>query len=539
MNLRKIIIGLVIILIIVVFVLASDIHQAAKQGDLVKVKALLEKNAELTNAKTENGETPLHSAASGGQLEVVKFLISQGADINLKQNSGATALHFACFGGHRDVVEWLIDNGADVNSKDNNGLTPLRVAVFRSNKEMIALLIEKGAALNAREENGATPLHEACIGGNKDVVELLIEKGANIGIEDDMGNTPFHMASNYGQKEIVELLIAKGADVNQTNNGGDTPLHGAAWGNHKEAAEFLLAKGAKQSVKNSLGRTPLDNAFRLNRKEIVELLIAKDAQGKTNQPAPQEEITEAERTSKGQKESLKFTILYDNYVFQKGTKSDWGFSCLIEGTEKTILFDTGTRSEILFHNISQLKVDLNKVEQIVISHIHYDHTGGLSAVLDKNHDVQVYLPLSFPYDFVRKVEDKKAKVISVKEPIKICQHVYLTGEMGDRIKEQSLIINTSKGLIIVTGCSHQGIVNILKRAKELFDRQIYLVFGGFHLGGKSDEELKEIIKNFKEIGVIRCGATHCTGDRAIELFKEAYGENYIPMGTGKVLEIRN
>lgn len=239
------------------------------------------------------------------------------------------------------------------------------------------------------------------------------------------------------------------------------------------------------------------------------------------------------------KNPVKFTILYNNYFFKEGTKADWGFSCLIEGTEKTILFDTGTHSEILFHNIDQLKVDLNQVEQIVISHNHGDHTGGLSAVLDKNHDVSVYLPISFPYEFVRNVENKKAKVVSVDEPVEICQNVFLTGEMGDQIKEQSLIINTSKGLIIVTGCSHQGIVNILKQAKKILDKPIYLVFGGFHLGGTPDAELQEIIRNFKEIGVMKCGATHCTGDKAIGLFKEAYGENYIPMGTGKVLEISN
>jgi len=240
-----------------------------------------------------------------------------------------------------------------------------------------------------------------------------------------------------------------------------------------------------------------------------------------------------------EKKPLKFTILYDNYVFKEGTKADWGFSCLIEGTEKTILFDTGTQSEILFHNIDQLKVDLNQVEQIVISHNHGDHTGGLSAVLDKNHDVSVYLPISFPYEFVRNVKNKKAKVVSVDEPVEICQNVFLTGEMGDQIKEQSLIINTSKGLIIVTGCSHQGIVNILKRAKEMFDKEIYLVFGGFHLMRHSEEDVNNIIEQFKDLGVAKCGATHCTGDKAIGLFKEAYGENYIPMGTGKVLEISN
>ncbi len=570
--LKKIIIGMVIILLAVLFVLASDIHQAAKGGDLAKVKALLEKNQGLAEAKNEKGETPLHSAASAGQLEVMKFLVSKGVDVNLKENNGATALHLACYYGHRDTVEWLIDHGADkdardgdgstpifwavyggrknivelliargsdVNSKDDSNFTPLRIAVFRGNKEIIELLIDKGASANTKNETGATPLHEACVSGNKDVVALLIEKGAEVGIEDDMGNTPLHLASNYGHKEVVELLIAKEAQVNKKNNEGDTPIHGAAWGSHREVVEFLIDKGAKLRVKNKIGRTPLDNAAWLNRKEIVELLMAKGAKGKTGHRASQERIAEVERKSEGHKNPIKFTILYDNYLFQKGTKSDWGFSCLIEGMEKTILFDTGTKSEILFHNIDQLNVDLNKVKQIVISHIHYDHTGGLAAVLDKNHDVQVYLPISFPYEFIRRVENKRAKVKSVDEPVKICRHVYSTGEMGDRIKEQSLIINTNKGLIIVTGCSHQGIVNILKRAKDLFDKEIYLVFGGFHLGAKSEKELKEIIKSFKEIGVMKCGATHCTGERAIELFKEAFGEDYIPMGTGKVLEIKD
>ncbi len=235
---------------------------------------------------------------------------------------------------------------------------------------------------------------------------------------------------------------------------------------------------------------------------------------------------------------MKFTILYDNYLHEQGTKPDWGFSCLIEGTEKVILFDTGTQPDILLHNVDRLGIDLKKVEQIVISHDHHDHIGGLSDVLDRNHDVSVYLPVSFAFEIIRSVEGKKAKVVSVDEPIELCKNVYSTGEMGVQIKEQSLIINTKKGLIIVTGCSHQGIVNILKRAKKLFDRPIYLVFGGFHLGGTPDAKVEEIIRNFKEIGVEKCGATHCTGDRPIELFKKAFGDNYVPMGTGRILEIK-
>jgi 7,8-dihydropterin-6-yl-methyl-4-(beta-D-ribofuranosyl)aminobenzene 5'-phosphate synthase len=234
---------------------------------------------------------------------------------------------------------------------------------------------------------------------------------------------------------------------------------------------------------------------------------------------------------------IRFTVLYDNYLYKEGTKPDWGFSCLIEGTEKTILFDTGTQPQILMHNVEVLGVDLKKVDQIVISHDHGDHTGGLPAVLEKNPNVTVFFPISFPGEFGRRVEGLKAKAQSVDKSIEICRNVYLTGEMGDEIKEQSLIIDTAKGLIIVTGCSHQGILNILKRAKEILDKPIYLVFGGFHLGNKSDAEMQEILAGFRKLKVEKCGATHCTGDTQIAMFKKAFGENYVPMGTGRVIEV--
>src|SRR4030043_1807559 len=79
---------------------------------------------------------------------------------------------------------------------------------------------------------------------------------------------------------------------------------------------------------------------------------------------------------------IRFTVLYDNYLYKEGTKADWGFSCLIEGTEKTILFDTGTQPQTLMHNVEVLGVDLKKVDQVVISHDHGDHTGGPHAALE-------------------------------------------------------------------------------------------------------------------------------------------------------------
>ncbi len=234
---------------------------------------------------------------------------------------------------------------------------------------------------------------------------------------------------------------------------------------------------------------------------------------------------------------ITIKILYDNYVSNEELKTDWGFSCVIEGTEKTVLFDAGTKGDILFHNIKKLKVNLEEVELVAISHHHGDHFGGLFSFLKENNEVTVYLPVSFPDEFFRRVEKNEAKAIAVDKPVEMCKDAFLTGEMGDRIKEQSLILNTAQGLVVITGCAHPGILRIVKRAKEIIDKKIYQVCGGFHLLDKSEAEIKEIINQFKDLGVMKVGATHCTGDRAIELFKEAYGKNFVQMGVGRVIKI--
>lgn len=236
-------------------------------------------------------------------------------------------------------------------------------------------------------------------------------------------------------------------------------------------------------------------------------------------------------------QQITITIIYDNYVFKEGTSSDWGFACLIEGTEKTILFDTGYQGQILLQNIDNLGIDLDSLDLIVISHNHLDHTGGLDSVLGRKSDLPVFFGASFPASFSQNISNKGATPIRVNEPIEICEHVFSTGELQGNIYEQSLILDTENGLVIITGCSHPGIINILKRAQDIIKKDIYLVFGGFHLLNLSYDEIDEIIQEFKALGVQKCGPTHCTGDRSITLFKEAYGENYFPMGVGQVIKI--
>lgn len=234
--------------------------------------------------------------------------------------------------------------------------------------------------------------------------------------------------------------------------------------------------------------------------------------------------------------SIKITILYDNYSAMEGTKTDWGFGCLIEGTDKTILFDTGTKGNILWHNIGALKVDIDKLDLIVISHMHGDHMGGLASVLEKNPRVTVYLPSSSPESSIQSIEQAGASVERVKEPKEIAKNVYLTGEMRGPANEQSLFLDTSQGLVIVTGCAHPGIVSIIKKAVEIVPKKPYAVIGGFHLLDKSNEEIQAIIRDFRKAEVSKCGPTHCTGDKAIEFFRQEYGQDFLAMGTGRILE---
>jgi len=232
---------------------------------------------------------------------------------------------------------------------------------------------------------------------------------------------------------------------------------------------------------------------------------------------------------------FKTTIIYDNYVIQEGTKSDWGFSCLVEISNMKILFDTGTRSEILIDNMKLLDINPTTVDKIIISHNHFDHTGGLFSVLEKNNDAEVYLTYSTPKNYVERVNNLANKLILEKERFELDKNVYLSGEMGDAIREQCMVIDTPKGLYVITGCSHPGIIDMLRQIKINFGKEIFAVLGGFHLMNKSEKEMDDILKGFQDLKIVRVGATHCTGEKQINIFREAYGENFIELGVGKVL----
>ena len=201
---------------------------------------------------------------------------------------------------------------------------------------------------------------------------------------------------------------------------------------------------------------------------------------------------------------MKITIVYDNTTSKADLQADWGFSCLVEveNTSK-ILFDTGTDGKILLSNMEKLGIDPTLIDEVFISHAHFDHTGGLTEFLKINNKVKIYNPDSFF------------------KPTKIHESVFSTGQL-DEI-EQSMGVMTDKGTVLIVGCSHPYMGNILDAAKKF--GKIYGVIGGMH--GFSEFEL------FQDLELI-C-PTHCTQHKAE--FKKLYPQKYIEGGVGKIINI--
>lgn len=232
---------------------------------------------------------------------------------------------------------------------------------------------------------------------------------------------------------------------------------------------------------------------------------------------------------------ILMAIVYDNNRGTKGLRSSWGFSCLIQGTPQTILFDTGEHGDLVLENMEQLGLDPKQIDAIVLSHNHWDHTGGIEDVLKVHSEIPVYLPSGFPAEFRDRVRALKAEPIVAAEATKLCPGVKTTGTLGaGALEEHGLCVRTGKGWVLITGCAHPGVDNLAARAREVAGESLHLVVGGFHMRDWPTERIDAVIDHFEQQGVERSAPCHCSGDDTRARFKERLAERCSLVGVGDV-----
>jgi 7,8-dihydropterin-6-yl-methyl-4-(beta-D-ribofuranosyl)aminobenzene 5'-phosphate synthase len=269
----------------------------------------------------------------------------------------------------------------------------------------------------------------------------------------------------------------------------------------------------------------------------------------------------------------KVTILYDAFGDSKELTKDWGFSALVVHNGKRILFDTGNNAAIFEHNVKALGVDLTKLDFVVISHRHTDHTTGLRYVLSVNPNVTVYVPADgangfggaqVPKTFLRADESLPAKMqyfggtepehftagklydtgnfVLVNQLTEVAPGIFLIRTVSEKkgtleLPELTLAIKRPNGLLLVDGCSHAGLGAILEAASTV-DPRTEMVFGGLHLVTTPVEEIDMLVESLKtKWKVQRIAPGHCTGEPAFARLRKAYGENYLYAGLGTKVEL--
>ncbi|MBN2018669.1 MAG: MBL fold metallo-hydrolase [Sedimentisphaerales bacterium] len=270
---------------------------------------------------------------------------------------------------------------------------------------------------------------------------------------------------------------------------------------------------------------------------------------------------------------IRITILIDDKASRTDLNAEHGLSLWIEYGEKRILFDTG-QSDNLLGNAEKLSVDLAQTDAVVISHGHYDHTGGLSAVLDIAAKAKIYLhPAAIETKFSRKTSGAKSigmsdsakkavkdrHVIWTVTPAQLFTGMAVTGQVprindfedvggnffldencqkpDELLDDQSLFVESARGLIVVLGCAHAGVVNILNYVAELTNQgHIYAIIGGTHLLNASLERIERTIKAIKRYNMQQVCPAHCTGSEAVAEFRNAFAEQCAECAVGKRFE---
>ncbi len=267
-------------------------------------------------------------------------------------------------------------------------------------------------------------------------------------------------------------------------------------------------------------------------------------------------------------------IIYDAFGKQSAYKKDWGYAAIVEIGGKRILFDTGNNGETFKHNAKVAGGDLSKIDFVVLSHRHSDHMAGLNKVLEANPKVKIYAPRegfgiygsSLPSSFYRKDTElpneyryydgsppetmkfgtawERANFEVIDQTTEIAPGIWAIAQVSDapgtkEMKELSLAIDTPNGLVILVGCSHPGIENIVQAAAKI-NPKIHLVAGGFHLVTAPDETIANValaLRDKWKVNYIAPG--HCTGEPTFNALRKAFGDHYVYAGLGSVIKLES
>lgn len=231
---------------------------------------------------------------------------------------------------------------------------------------------------------------------------------------------------------------------------------------------------------------------------------------------------------------LEIQVVYDNTSAKAGMEGDWGFAAVVTLRGRRVLFDSGTKPELFLANLRKLRIDPGSITHAIISHQHGDHINGIYRLFPLNPSMEVYFLDNFPDEAFEQAEAVGMKPRRVRGQVEIMPGIYSTGMVDGRVPEQALVVETSKGLVMLVGCSHPGVVKLVETAQRQRGADtVRLVLGGYHMSQQTESAIRAQVARLKELNVVSVVPAHCTGDLAQKLFREAYGEEYDTGGAGK------
>jgi len=227
------------------------------------------------------------------------------------------------------------------------------------------------------------------------------------------------------------------------------------------------------------------------------------------------------------------SILYDNRA-GAGLWPGWGFSARLCVKQEVVLFDTGADKLVFEHNAQALDFRLRSVTALALSHEHCDHIGAVSAVLHKG--LHLYVPVAFAKRFAGE-RRHEIGLTGVRGPTQIVAGVQSIGQFGRKIPEQALVVDGEEGPSLITGCAHEGIVNVVRLAMEAAQRPLDLVLGGFHLYRAEEADVRRTANELLGLSVKRIAPCHCTGDAAIRILRDVFGSGFLDIAAGSRIDV--